>query len=98
MRSPPLHEVHVEAAVQAQPPPIFALIPGIYPQLAQTRERVAHGLHHQLATFAIINVRRMHNYFEHTPVRVDQEMALAPTHLFIAIHTAQPPFSVVLTD
>src|SRR5579859_7662650 len=50
------------------------------------------------ATFTLGHIRRMNQYFEQQAVRVHHHMPFASFYPLPAIKTAQPPFSVVLTD
>jgi hypothetical protein len=47
---------------------------------------------------AILDTGSRHGRSQHTPERVNVEVALAPFDVLMRIIAAEPPFSVVLTE
>jgi hypothetical protein len=69
--------------------------------MLQAREPLPPGLEpeqHQLAPVSISHVGRMDDWLHDEPLRIHEQVPLAPLHSSAAVVATRPPFSVVLTD
>ena len=76
----------------------FLLVSAIGPDQLETRKAALERRKQGLAAVSVLNVGFMHQHMQDQPIRIDQEMALAPFDLLPAVVAARPPFCVVFTD
>jgi hypothetical protein len=96
-----VHEpgVHLTAPLQPQTPVRLVSIDD-----RQTRQRITGPLHQRSRTLLVGDTGRMHNYHQHQPQRVHQNVALTPFDVLAGIvadracYFVAPPFSAVFTD